>query len=179
MRLRSGRLESDCQKYHVPIWHSACKFDRFDWRIGNTHVSALRFGSEEIGPGSRNPQHVAVRHKSDIRAFCKRDCLVDGFKRGHAHRAAGPVNELQFFGKEFIETVAHDRVGLAPADLHQHPGTSARKRDFGGQDSRDLPVPILVDVLHGGPIPKKNLARFEHRGGDLCHKVFKAAACAG
>jgi hypothetical protein len=58
-------------------------------------------------------------------------------------------------------------------------GRVARKRDFGGQDSRDLLVPILVDVLHGGPIPKKNLARFEHRGGDLCHKVFKAAACAG
>ena len=61
---------------------------------------------------------------------------VDGLERGHAHRAAGAVHQLDLGRQHPIDAVADDGVGLAAADLHQHPGAGDGLADRGGRGRR-------------------------------------------
>ena len=77
-----------------------------------------------------------------------RDGLVDHFERRDADRAAGAVHQFDLRRQQFVDAVAHQGVGLAAADFHQHPGTGDGAADFGHERLRELRVAILVEELH-------------------------------
>ena len=59
---------------------------------------------------------------------------VDGLQGGDAHRAAGSVHEGDLVGQHLVDAVTQDRVGLAAADLHDHPGAGDGRLDPLQQD---------------------------------------------
>ena len=75
--------------------------------------------------------------------------LVNHLQRGHAHRTAGAVHQLNLGRKNFVNAIAHQRVRLAAADFHQHPRAGDAPRNRGNQRPRQAGVAILVNVLHG------------------------------
>ena len=63
----------------------------------------------------------------------------------------GPCTSSISGGSSSGEAVAHDGVGLAAADFHQHPGPGDPRADARGQRARHAGVAILVQVLHRRP----------------------------
>ena len=58
------------------------------------------------------------------------------------------MNHLDAVRQQLVDAVAHQRVRLAAADFHQHPGTRGFPLDLGHEFPRDLLVAIFVDVFH-------------------------------
>src|ERR1035441_9983357 len=50
--------------------------------------------------------------------------------------------------QQFINAVAHDGVGLAATDLHQHPGPGCRLDDLRRQGPCNAMVTVLVKIFH-------------------------------
>jgi hypothetical protein len=65
------------------------------------------------------------------------------------------VYQLNLRRKEFIETIAHNGVGLAATYFHQHPVPGDAFGDFFGQGFGYAFVPVLIDVLHVTLAPLK------------------------
>ena len=68
--------------------------------------------------------------------------------RRHADRAARPCSRRDALGQQLVDAVAHDRMGLAAADLHDRPGPRGDARDRVGVAARQRRVAELVDVFH-------------------------------
>ena len=124
------RFESNRQKDYFVIGMLAGNLDCFDRRISNADIGSLRLGMKQIGVRTGNAQHVSVGDQSHTGTQGKGDCLVDRLQGRNADRTAGPMHEFNLCGKQFIEAITHDGMGLATADLHQHPGVGGALRDF-------------------------------------------------
>ena len=98
--------------------------------------------------GAGHAKHIAIGDEGHAGLRSDGDGLVDGFERSDAHRAARTVDELDALGQNFIDAVAHERVGLAAADLHEHPVVGDAARDFGDDGVRDVLVAIFVQIFH-------------------------------
>ena len=85
-----------------------------------------------------------------------RQRFVNHFQRRNAHRTAGAVHQFDVGGKHFINAIAHQRVRLAAANLHQHPVPGNTPRDFRNERPGKAGITILVEVLH-----KKSVASDE------------------
>src|SRR5271165_317939 len=110
---------------------------------------------EQIGTGARNAQHVAIRNECQVGTCGKLQSLVDHFQGSDTDRAPRPVNQFHFPGQKLVDAVAHDGMGLAAANLHQHPRASYALADLLRERAGNLLVTILVEVFHstvsGGP----------------------------
>ena len=76
------------------------------------------------------------------------DGLLDGFEGCHADRTAGAVHKLDLRRDQLVNPIAHQRVGLATADFHEHAGprdTPGKVRDQSAGNAR---VAIFVKILH-------------------------------
>ena len=81
------------------------------------------------------------------------------------------MDQFQSLGKQVVDAVAHDGVGLAAADFHEHPGSRAAGGDLAGEGARDPTVPVFVQILHSGPNVRleTTVARGKHAIGDADH----------
>src|SRR5208282_1515849 len=74
--------------------------------------------------------------------------LVDRFQRSNTDRAPRPVNEFHFPGQKLVESVPHDGMRLAAANLHQHPRVRDTLADLLRESAGNLLVTIFVEVFH-------------------------------
>ena len=98
-------------------------FKRIDRRIDDAHIGAARFEHEQVDLRTRHAQHIAEGAENDVGPLRDGVRLVDHLQRGDANRAAGAMHELHFVRQQMIDAIFDDGVGLAAADLHQHPGS--------------------------------------------------------
>src|SRR5271165_7401613 len=54
--------------------------------------------------------------------------------------------------QQFVDSVAHDGVRLAAADLHQHPGPGCTLSDLSGEGPGDALVAVLIEIFHIGAV---------------------------
>src|SRR5262249_29540363 len=98
----------------------------------------------------RHAEHVPERGEDDVRAARDRMGAVDHLERGDADRTARPVHELHVRRQHAVDAVAHDRMRLSSAHLHQHPWARRGGGDLTGQGGGEVAVAVLVEVPHGG-----------------------------
>ena len=120
----------------------------FQRRVDHAYIAAASLYVQQICGGTRNAHHVAVRDEDDLGALGQRYSLVNRFQRSNADRAAGAVDHLHLLRQQFVDAVAHQRVCLAAANLHQHPGACRDAVQASDQRVCQLFVAIFVDVLH-------------------------------
>src|SRR5208337_3062982 len=65
-----------------------------------------------------------------------------------AHGTSRAMHQFDPARQQFVNAVAHDGVGLAAADLHQHPGLGCRLDDLRRQGPCDAMVTVFVKILH-------------------------------
>ena len=77
------------------------------------------------------------------------DGPVDDFEGRDADGAARSVDEFQSRRQQLVDAVAHQRVGLAAADFHEHPGAGDGGAISATSGVRQFRIAILVDEFHG------------------------------
>ena len=118
-------------------------------RVDDPHVGAAALQREQVAARAGHPQHVAERGEDHVRAAGDGVRLVDHLQRGDADRAAGAVHQLDRGRQHAVDAVADDRVGLAAADLHQHPGLGGGlRRSSRSGPPATLAVAVFVEVFH-------------------------------
>src|SRR5208283_5405481 len=65
------------------------------------------------------------------------------------------MHEFDAARQQFVNAVAHDGVGLAATDLHQHPGPGCRLDNLSRQGPCNAMVTVLVKIFHK-PNPSGN-----------------------
>src|SRR5262249_20709622 len=100
-----------------------------------------------------NPQHVSVGSEDNARLRRDSDRAIHHLDRSHTDRTSGSMNEFDFTGQQFVDTVAHERMRLSAAHFHQHPGPRHFLLDVFCDRQRDFGIAILVDVLQAGTLP--------------------------
>ena len=115
--------------------------------------AALASSSEPSEPG--HAHHVAEAGEDHAGLVGERDAVVDPPHRDHAHRAAGPVDELDVGGQQVVEAVLVDRVRVPAAHLHHLVVTAGLddREDLAGQRPAELGVAELVDEPHAIAVP--------------------------
>lgn len=116
-------------------------------------MSAPRAQPEEVAVRSGDAKHVAERREDHAVALRDRVRAVDRLERGHAHRAARAMDELDLGREHLVEAVAQDRVGLTAADLHDHVRARGGAADLIDERRGRVGVAIFVEVLHGSDSP--------------------------
>jgi hypothetical protein len=91
---------------------------RVERRVDHPHVGARALASSSVPSRAGHAQHVAEAGEDHAGLVGERDAVVDAAHRDHAHRAAGPVHELDVGRQEVVDAVLVDRVRVAAADLH-------------------------------------------------------------
>src|SRR6266496_5759552 len=84
-----GSLESDSEENHFAVGIRAGDFNRFDRRIRDPDIRALRLGTEQIRIRAWDAEHVAIGAEDYIRPQSQRDCFVDSLKRSDADGTSG------------------------------------------------------------------------------------------
>ena len=74
---------------------------------------------------------------------------IHHFKRRHADRTTGSVDQFHAGRQQFVQPVAHQRMRLAAAHLHQHQWPGYFSGDPFGDCKGDLRIAIFVDEFHG------------------------------
>jgi hypothetical protein len=59
--------------------------------------------------------------------------------------------QLYALGQKAVETVLYNRMGLAAANLHDHPGTGLHAAYFPHHVGGDRPAAVFIDKSHGSP----------------------------
>ena len=77
------------------------------------------------------------------------------------------MHELDLARQQFINAVAHDGVGLAATDLHQHPGPGRTLGDLSRQGPRNAMVAVFVKILHMKRAPTPEPVHGSARGRKL------------
>jgi hypothetical protein len=146
---RRRRLEADGEEDHVAIGVLRGDGDGVERRVHDADVAAGGPHGEEVALRSRDPQHVAEAREDDAGPAGDGEGAVDHLQRRHAHRAARTVHERDRVGEDAIETAADERVGLAPADLHEHARARRLAADVVEDAADERRVAELRQVLHG------------------------------
>ena len=71
---------------------------RVERRVDEPDVGAAGLGLEQVPVAARDPHHVAERREDDAGRLGDGDGVVDPAHRDHAHRAPGPVHQLDSSG---------------------------------------------------------------------------------
>ena len=93
--------------------------ERVERRVHEPHVGAAGVGLDQISLRPRHSHHVAECGEDDAGLLGQPHRVVDAAHRDDAHRASGPVDELDRFGQEMLDSVAVDGVSMAAAHLHE------------------------------------------------------------
>ncbi len=124
-------------------------FERVERRVHEPHVGAARLGLEEVALRPGHPHHVAERREDDAGLLGQPHRVVDAAHRDDAHRAPGPVHQLDGFGQQVLDAVPVDGVGVPAAHLHELELVAAGQLGDGlDQRARGGRVPELVDESH-------------------------------
>src|SRR5260221_3329110 len=89
--------------------------------VDDPDVAALRLERQEIAPRSGDAQHVAERAEDDAGPRGDRVGAVDHLERRYADRAARPVEQFDLRRAKAVDSILHDPMSLASADLHYGP----------------------------------------------------------
>jgi hypothetical protein len=168
---RGGGLKAHRQHHHLAIGMGSGQGQGLQRGGEQTHITAGGTHPQQVvaAAAARHPQHVAVRTKHHVGPEGQLQGAVD---RGHgrdAHRTARTMDQLQARRQQLVEAGAHDRVGLAAADLHQGPGAGdtagqrrRQRRHLGGVGSGHGVPPDLRTLLPpaaGGKAGPRRLLR--------------------
>ena len=145
-----GGLEADREEHDLAVGVLLGDPQRVERRVDHPHVGARRLGLEQRPVRARDAHHVAEAGEDDAGLVRDRDPVVDAPHRDHAHRAAGPVDELDVLRQQVVDPVLVDRVGVAAAHLHDLVVAAGldRRQDLAGEHPAELGVAELVDELH-------------------------------
>ena len=125
---------------------------------------------------SWDAQHVSVGDEDDVGTECQGNRLVDGLEGCDADGASGAMDDFYAMGEEFIDAVAHDGVGLAATNFHEHPRARSRLGDLSRQGPSDAMVTVFVKILHevevGGKPTGTTLTRGQAAIGDKDHRLM-------
>jgi hypothetical protein len=140
---RRRGLEPHRQEHHLALGVLLGQADRLQGGGEQAHVAAAGPHAQQVvaAGAAGHPQHVAVGAEDHLGAAGQLQGRIDGGRRRHAHRAAGPVDQPQPRRQQLVQPPAHDRVGLAAAHLHQRPGAGHTGRQGRGQLSCHAPAP--------------------------------------
>ena len=132
---RRRGFEAHRQEDHLPIGVGAGQRDRLLRGGEQLHRPTGGPHPQQIVAGhtSGHPQHVAVGGQDHLGPAGQGQGGIDGGGGRDAHRTAGPMEQLQAGRQQLVEAPAHDRVGLAAADLHHRPGAGGDRRQLGRQ----------------------------------------------
>ena len=140
---RGRRLEADGEEDDLPL---RVLLRRGGRRRAASRRSARRRPATSAGagpscdPGTRSMSPKEVKITSGRLAMAWALSIM--LERGHAHRTAGPVHELDLRRQHPVDAVLDDGVGLAAADLHEHPRPRRhRAADLGSDLGRDAGRP--------------------------------------
>ena len=147
-----GGFEADGEEDDLFVGIGAGDLEAVQRRVDDAHVAAVGLDGEEVAIGAGHAQHVAKGAEDDVGAARDGVRLVDHLQRRDADRAAGAVHQFHAFGQKLVDAILHDGVGLAAADLHQHPGAGLDAAhlgdDFGWRRRRrDIRQDISLALL--------------------------------
>jgi hypothetical protein len=108
----------------------------------------LRLDGEEVAIRAGHSEHVTEGAEDHVRLPGDRMRLVDHVEGRNADRASRAVDKLDSFGQEVIDSVFHNRMGLAAADFHNHPGAGLNSMQFVNQFTCHFSIAIFVQVFH-------------------------------
>ena len=119
-----------------------------EYTIRTSSPLALCSSGLPCAPGTRIMSPNAVNMTSGCLA--RRQAVVDAPHRQHAHRAPGPMNQLDVRGQDVLEAESVDRVRVPAADLHQAivPPRVGEAADLVGRPGDDIRVAEFVYVFH-------------------------------
>jgi hypothetical protein len=152
---RRGRLEANREEDDLALRVGLGDPQRVERRVDHADVGAGGLGVEQRAVAARHPHHVAEAGEDHAGLVGERDAVVDAPHRDHAHRAAGPVDELDVGRQQVVEAVLVDRVRVPAAHLHDLVVATRLddREDLAGQCAAELGVAELVDVLHAIAVP--------------------------
>ncbi len=113
---------------------------------------ARGFHREQVFLRAGYPQHVAVRGEDHLWQGGQCNGLVHLFERGHAHRAARTMNQVDLRRQHLVETRFDDGMRLSPAHLHQCPVAGDCFCEIGEQFLTELCVAVFIDVFHSNTV---------------------------
>ena len=145
-----GGLEADGEEHDLAPGIRLGDPQRVERRVDHPHVGALRLGVEQRAVRARHAHHVAEAGEDDAGLAGHGDAVVHPPHGDHAHRAAGPVHQLDVGRQQVVDPVLVDRVRVAAADLHDLV-VAARldgRQDLAGQRPAELGVAELVHEPH-------------------------------
>jgi hypothetical protein len=93
------------------------------------------------------------------------DCFVDGLKGRDADGTSWAMDDFNATGKELLDAVAHDGVGLAATNFHEHPWARNRLGDLSRQGPSHAMVPVFVKIFHEVEAGGKATGTTVTRGG--------------
>src|SRR3954470_173775 len=168
---RRSCFEADGEEDNLLSRIGAGNLQAINGRIDNANVRSAGFKHEQIGIGTRHPQHIAERTEDYVTSVRNSVGLVNHLERSYANRTAWTVNEFNFARQETIQPVFDDTMRLPAANFHQDPwagnGTPNLLKDFLGESL----VAIFVEIFHGrppgGPVAgpfKGEVSKFEVSG---------------
>src|SRR5690606_22009395 len=153
---RGCGLEADAEEDHLPVRVLLGDAQRVQRGVDDAYVAALAAHLEQVPSGAGHAEHVAEGAEDHVGSGGDLQGLVDDLQRGHAHRAAGSVDQLDAFGEKLVDAVPDDGVRLPAAHLHQRPRPGHRGLDVVEQPLRELGILEFVDVLHCRTSPARS-----------------------
>ena len=142
------RLEADGEEHDLLVGVVLGHRDSVQWGVDDPDVAATGADAEQVGVGSRHPEHVAERAEDDVVPGGDLKGPVDHLQWRDAHGTAGAVDQFDLVGQKLVDAVPDDGVGLPTADLHDRPRSGDHGRDVGEQLLGQGGVVELVEVLH-------------------------------
>ena len=115
---RRGGFKSDSEKHNVLVGIQPGKLQRIGRGIYNPDVHAASLVLKRTALSSGDPHHVAESGEDNIRLLRDGKTIVDSSHGKHTNWAAGPVNQLEFFGENILQTEAINGMRVAAANFH-------------------------------------------------------------
>ena len=142
-------LETDGEEHDLAVRVRLRQLDRVQRRVDHAHIAALRPHAQQVDARPGHAQHVAERGQDHLRPAGNGDRLIDQFKRGDAHRAAGAMHQRDLQRQQPVDPGLDQRVRLSAADLHDRPGPRHRPFDGRQQLAGIGFVSVLIYKTHG------------------------------
>ena len=134
-------MNSEEECLQMPVWARAYSGRRIPCTV---HRSTIN---------EKHPVCWCVNLNGARRKRWPREILSRPTGSGNCCMTAGTVNEPDLTREQILEPGLQYRMRLPPADLHQGPGPCHTTADGGRDGKSRRPVPVLVNVLHGGDSP--------------------------
>ncbi len=112
-----------------------------------------RLDGEQVAIRTRHAQHVSKGAEDHIRALRDGVGLVDHLERRHADGTSRTMHKLDAFRQKMVDAVFDDGMGLAAADLHQHPRPRLNAANLLYDTGGNWTVPVFIEIFHRSSSP--------------------------